>query len=189
MGHAKDSGGVWGHSSTVGANHYSIFAVGDQSLITEKAFMQWCMVRGIGFKPLLGMYGGKSENSFIVNSYHIYEIVVAGWLRGQESILSLNVCDSRDRRRACLIYLGPDGMRDKTKPSLDLGVFVSISKDEAMQKLDWTYDPDLKEYFICKDPDEVKLCPIGMAAADVQSKMSTNTEAIVKAYLKERRTI
>jgi len=40
MGHAKDNGGVWGHSSATGANSYIIFAVSG-GLISEKAFMGW----------------------------------------------------------------------------------------------------------------------------------------------------
>jgi hypothetical protein len=194
MGHAKDSGGVWGHSSTVGANRYSIFAVGDQSLITEKGFMQWCMNEGIGFKPLLGCYGGKNENSFIVNADNIYTIAQAGWLKGQESILALHVCDSRDRRKAQLIWLDAYGKADRMKPPTDLGVLVSVGKDEAMQQNGWTYDPDLKEYFICKDPDEIKLCTHGFAAAakvmfaDKNPEHGTLVDAI-RVYLKERRTI
>lgn len=197
MGQGKDSSGIWGHSSPIGANHYYIFAVGDQSLITEKAFMQWCINRGINYKPLFGSYEGKTENSFIIGSDDIISVAVAGWLDKQESILHLGACDSRDRRKATLFYLQEGrGFNDASKAPVELGVFCSVPKDEAMAQAGWTYDPLLNEYFICKDPDEIKLDDAAVHSAwDVLGKVrqlyvsKDEVRTVIKQYLKDRRTI
>ena len=200
MGHAKDTGGVWGHSSELGAKSYYIFAVGDQSLITEKAFMQWCVNSNIDYKSLIGSYNGVTEHSFIVNSDHIVSVAIGGWLDKQDSILHLGHCDSRDRRPATLFYLADGkGFNDPIRKPESLGVFQSVSRAEAMAQMGWTFDPTLNEYFICKDPDEVPICPTGLDAAqeafyeispDLGSQEGygkTYTRDIICAYLKNRR--
>lgn len=200
MGHAKDSGGVWGHSSAIGANSYIIFAVGDD-LIQQKGFMGWAAALGIGFKPLLGCYthddGRKvTEQSFICNYDNLPAILAAGWLRGQESILILGACDSRDRRPARLQYVSPLG-DDLLPRVVDLGVLQSVTRDRALAASAWTYDPDLKEYFITIDPDAIALCPHGLKAAMKEHFKqherplgdNQNTADLIRAYLAARRTI
>lgn len=154
MGHAKD---VWSHSSEIGANHYAIFAVGDQSEITEHAFIAWMYANNIAFKPLLGAYMGKPEHSFIVNAKHIGDIAAQGWLKHQESILSLGPADSRDRRPAKLIFLTNGWPAEEGENEKDLGVMVSADRDIALLLPSWTYDPMLKQYFITVDPNEITL--------------------------------
>lgn len=165
MGHAKD---VWGHSSIEGTKNYTIFSVGDNTEIAYAAFKGWAVDAKISFKPLLGMYRGKSEISFIINSENLARVADAGWLKGQESVLSLGTMDSQDRRAAKLIFLnehgwpaddgdGPEWAAHKAEQ--DMGRFVSVSREEALNNWEdgWTYDPDQKEYFITIDPDEIKL--------------------------------
>ncbi len=194
MGHAKDSGGVWGHSSSIGANSYIIFAV-SEDIATNKAFMGWAAGWKIGLKPLLGCYKGKTEQSYIVNSRDELAIMNAGWLKGQESILRLGPCDSRDRRKATLQFLQEDGKSFMGEQ--ELGVLVSVGRDEALACEAWTYDPDLKEYFITTAPDAIKLCPIGLNAANMEQRRQhvfafsndLDTGKIIDAYMKMRLTI
>lgn len=197
MGQGKDSNGIWGHSSAIGANEYYIFAVGDQTLITEKAFQQWCKNCHINYKPLVGSYAGKTEHSYIIGAADIIAVAIAGWLNKQESILHLGACDSRDRRKATLFYLqeGRD-FNDPSKETVDLGVFQSVSREEAMQQAGWTYDPSIDEYFICKDPDEIKLDDAAVHSAwDALGKVrqlyvsKDEVRTVIKQYLKDRRTI
>lgn len=200
MGHYKDSSGVWGHSSAIGANSYIVFSVGDD-IIQQKAFMGWAASKSIGLKPLLGAYthsDGRrvTEQSLIVNYNHLGAVLKAGWLKGQESILVLGACDSRDRRNAELHYLTPLG--DDLKPHYKvLGVLQSVDRDTALAEDAWSYDPSTGDYFITVNPNAIKLCPIGLAAAikvhceqhDKPLGENQCTEELIRTYLLARCTI
>ncbi len=197
MGHAKD---IWGHSSPIGTEHYSIFAVGDDP-IKIAAFKGWLKSHAIGYKALLGMYQDKTEQSFIINAKHIVQVAYDGWLAGQESILALGVMDSRDRRAAKLIFLNDDGFPTEdgdgpawanNRAEKDLGVLQSVSRDEALNNYQqgWTYDPISREYFITVDPNAVKIDPHGLEEAwkiTYGMHKQTLTNAI-EAYLKNARS-
>ena len=191
MGHAKDNGGIWGHSSPIGANHYVIFAVGDD-YVTNAALKGWLFGHGIGFKPLLGAYKGQTEQSYIVNYERLQHLFNIGVLAGQESILVLGPCNSKDERIATLAFLDPLGLNIiKTEK---LGVFRSVSKDKAMAQDAWTYDPSTGEYYICVDPEAITLDPDGLAAAnnvqmDCWRPSHEAITKVIKAYLKARKTI
>lgn len=193
MSHSNS--GVWGHSSAIGANMYIIFAVSDD-IAVNKAFMGYCAGKGISIKPLLGSYKGKTEQSYIANYKALGALLNSGWLKGQESILVLGACNARDQRPASLHYLTRAG--DDLKPLADdLGLFQSVSRGEALAQEAWTYDPDLKEYFICIDPGAVKVCPIGLNAAitlhcaqhDRPLGDNQDTRELITAYLLARRII
>lgn len=187
MGHAKD--GIWGHSSPVGAEEFSIFAVYKQTPAIEAHFVVWCQNQGIGFKRLIGSYNGKRENSFIVNKRHMAKIMGMGWLIGQESILHLGPCDSRDQRPASLAFLDADGYYNAAH-NVPLGMFVSASHEEAMQHDAWTCDLSTNTYYICKPADDVRICQHGLDAAQAVSVIHRDTlTKLVKAYLANARSM
>jgi len=190
MGNSKD-GGIWGHSSPIGANHYVIFAVGDD-YITNAALKGWLFGHGIGFKPLLGSYKGKTEQSYITNYENLSHLFAIGVLKGQESILVLGPCNSLDGRPASLMYLNPEG--NALIKRQDLGLFRSVSKTAAMAQDGWTYDPSNGgDYYICIDPDAIKLDPVGLQAAidlvRTTSPSLLGASEIITAYLKARKTL
>lgn len=151
MGQGKDSG-VWGHSGEHGSDSYVIFAIDDQSPAAGAHFRNFMVAQGIGFKPLIGCYKGVTEQSYIINEKDWPRVAEIGVLQNQESILIVGPCTSRDRRPAKLDYL-LDGV-----PSEDLGTMRSVPEAEAKAESSWTYDPHLKEYFICKHEPVYRQC-------------------------------
>lgn len=198
MGHAKD---VWGHSSIEGTKHYTIFSVLDNTEVGYAMFKSWAVDAKIAFKPLMGQYRGQSEISFIINSENLARVADAGFLKGQESVLSLGTMDSQDRRAAKLIFLNEHGWPadDGEGPAWadhraekDLGVLVSVSREEALNNWEqgWTYDPDQKEYFITIDPNAVKLDKDAVLAVLREYDMPLpDVEGMLKVYLKNARSI
>lgn len=187
MSHSNS--GVWGHSSSIGANAYFIFAVSDD-IAVNKAFMGWAAANSIGLKPLLGSYKGKTEHSYIANHDNLGTIARCGWLKDQESVLILGPCNARDQRPAHLYF-------PKTGNQVQLGVLQSVDRDTALASDGWSYDPSTKTYYICIDPNAVRLCPHGLAAAIAvhseqhEKPMGENqgTEELIKTYLLARRSI
>lgn len=198
MGHAKDNGGVHGHSGLAATEHYIVFAISDD-IARNKGFMGWAHAANIAVKPLLGCYKGKTEHSYLTAYKNLGYLLASGWLKRQESILVLGSMDSQDRRKATLHYLTKAG--DDLLPRKDeLGVLQSVSRDQALQCDAWSYDPAQREYFICIDPNEIKLCPIGLAVAMEKEAdygeygypaehYKTQAADVIKAYLLARRTI
>lgn len=193
MGHAKD---VWSHSSNVGADSFTIFAV-SPSIVVNAAFVGFLVDENIGYKPLRGMWKGQSELSYIVNNNDFATIVQHGWLAGQEAILHLGPADSRDRRPAKAVYLDQHGWpsEDRSGAEKDMGVFVSVPREEAVLSDGWTVDISTGEYYICKDPNEIKLDATGLEAAWAERNHQFNNvpgvpdvSNIIKAYLKNART-
>jgi hypothetical protein len=129
--------GVWGRSRP---GTYFIFCVGDDERIQE-AFMTWVYINDIRVKPLAGRYSGKDELSFIA-SMENYDLLY-GWFKDQESVLLLLECNGSNHRRAVMRYL----------PSYDetpLGWFQQVTKSEAAEAGDFTFDPLTGSYFICR---------------------------------------
>jgi hypothetical protein len=134
---ARNGSGTWRHSRS---DEYFIYCVG-QDLITINAFMTWALHNHIGIKPLVGMYQGRSERSFISNWKHLPDI--RPWLKKEESILKLHRHDARDIPQATLMYLDCDRQHE-------LGCLVTVSHDEALACDSWTYDPLGERYFITR---------------------------------------
>lgn len=129
---------TWGHSSSIGSRAFVIFCVG-QDIRKVAAFRIWATSENIGFKSLKGCYNGQTEDSFIVALTDYPK--VTPWTDGEDSVLVLGSCDARDRRPARLMF--NDGS------SHHLGLFHSCSREEALKRQSWTYDPTQNTYFIC----------------------------------------
>lgn len=129
--------GVWARSR---ADSYFIFCVG-QDIVKRQAFIAWARNQDIGFKPLLGMYRGQAEHSFIANMKDYDRIIP--WCDGEETVLHLSQPDARDNYRATLHYLATD-MR------VDLGRLYNVGKQEALASENWTNDPFFGAYFVCR---------------------------------------
>jgi hypothetical protein len=182
MGHAKD---IWAHSSRAGSQQYVILAV-DQ----VAAFKGFLVDMKIGWKPLKGMYNGRVEDSFIINADYLHTVMTHGWLAGQESVMVLGITDSRDRRPAHLMYLSDDGDMSHGKANKPLGVLQSVSREEAQAQDNYTLDLTTGEYYITVDPNKIDLDRHGLEAAQaVLGPEFAHVERIIRAYLKNRRTI
>ena len=131
---ARQYEGVTRHSKD---DSYFIFCVG-QDPIKMAAFISWTFYNKVNIKPLVGMYNGKSEHSFIANVKDYAKI--EPFLINEESILVLDHFDARDTPVATLRY--NDGR------TVHLGQFKAVSKGVAHEKSSWTYDPLTKEYFV-----------------------------------------
>lgn len=153
MGQGKDSG-VWGHSGAHGSASYIIFAIDDTSIAGGAQFRDWMTQHKIGFKALIGCYKGVTEQSYIINANDWAAVYETRACALQESILELGPCTARDKRPAKLIY--QDWVK---RPAEDIGFIQSVPEVEAKEYNSWSYDPQSKQYFICKQDTVYKQCP------------------------------
>lgn len=130
------AGGIWARSS---ADQYFIYCVG-QSPIIINAFMTWAYNRQIGLKPLVGMYKGQPERSFVSNLADLDTL--SPWLQRQETILVLGQCNSDNQPSATLKYL-------ETGILEPLGHLKPVTAAVALTNDSWTYDPAFKAHYIC----------------------------------------
>ncbi|MGR3504932.1 MAG: hypothetical protein ACU0B7_03565 [Paracoccaceae bacterium] len=133
---SNTTGGVWARSS---ADRYFIYCVGRSPIIIN-AFMTWAFDREIGLKPLVGMYKGQSERSFLSNLDQLETI--SPWLQRQETILELGQCNSNNQPSATLKYL-------QTGVLEPLGHLKPVTAKVALTHDSWTYDPAFKAHYIC----------------------------------------
>ena len=129
--------GIWGHSSAAGNENYIIFCVGKEPRVAA-AFRIWVTAMKLPFKSLKGRYNGVMEDSFIMREEDFQK--VKHWAANEETVLLLGPCDARDRRPAKLIHKG-GGIEH-------IGMFRACSKNEALFRPSWTYDPSLDLYFV-----------------------------------------
>jgi hypothetical protein len=126
------------------------------SLNTNSPILEEEVVKGLGlpYKALKGSYKGSTERSYMVvlsskeNQYatdmdKLARVKHLAWDYGQECILF-----SDNQRVSMLIY--PNGK------TVDVGKFVSASKESALLKDAWTYDFVNDQYYITKPLHEVK---------------------------------
>lgn len=89
--------------------------------------------------PLVGMYKGEHENSYICLSYDFNSFVLPmGFVTGQESILRVSECN---KKYTDLIML-------QGGKQVHLGCMKSVTEEQAMREESWSYRPDLNQYFI-----------------------------------------
>jgi len=97
-------------------------------------------------KTLIGSYLGVMEYSFLCNEADFNNhVATMGFTSGQESILKLtDTSNGRTSKRtfASLVYSSGDIAK--------LGEFKVVSKDDALSKDGWTYDPTNNQYFIAE---------------------------------------
>lgn len=130
----RASGGVAPHSRK---DQYFIFCVG-QNPVRIAAFIGWAFHEKVNIKPLIGMYEGRAERSFIANMNRYPDI--EPFLKNEESILVLHSYDARDVPQAKIVY-----QNGKEEP---LGRLHAVTKEDAMQCVSWTFDPVSGAYFI-----------------------------------------
>jgi hypothetical protein len=132
-------------------NTYIIFA-SDKSDDETHKFLE---DMAIGYKQLRGSYTSINtgevieETSFIINEKHWPYIEASEFIANQETVLHLAepLAHKQGRRPASLIALH-DGS------SIELGLLTPVSKEVAVTKQDWTYDPALATYFITEEQEE-----------------------------------
>lgn len=127
--------GVCGYSTVAGQSRYVIFSVGND-LIRPMQFRTWAGYNLIGFKSLVGMYKGVSEQSFIINAKD--QDACRRWFAGQDTILALSPANARNHRQAHLVDITADGY---SLDYVDLGLFKAVTKNKALKLEAWTFDP------------------------------------------------
>ena len=97
--------------------------------------------KNIRYIELEGVYKGKRERGFaaVWNAKSLKSIRQLAQFFGQESILYVDSV-----RRASLIYL--DGRRDYR---VSLGLWRNATKQEAEHHESYSFDPQLRAYFVC----------------------------------------
>lgn len=135
--------GICVHSSMTAYEEYIIFSVGND-IIKEHALMQFCAEKGIGCKPLFGMYNGQTERSFIVNSKFYTDCFP--WFRNEDCVLFLTPYVPGEGARKAYLH----GIRS-TVPDKVIGYFKETTKEYALTLDAWTYDPTTNKYYICKE--------------------------------------
>lgn len=119
-------------------DNYFIFCVG-QDHYRIQAFRTAMKEADVPIKPLLGMYKGASEISFIANMTDLETI--KPWMNKEESILVIGRSDHRDKPTCTLEFLD-------TGEQEDLGNLLWVSRAEAMKRDSWTFDPIYGSYYI-----------------------------------------
>lgn len=135
--------GIQSFYNPAATESYVIFAA-NRHLSNE--VRAWLSLNTEWFKPLIGCYKGKMENSFMVKKSDFPKVKCL--LEGEESILELGTMDSCGRRKAKLIFL------DGISAEIDLGRMVETSKEKALAQDAWTLDCQHNTYFICQHFDK-----------------------------------
>lgn len=96
--------------------------------------------------PLIGMYSGVRERSFMMEREDFLNCVPVTYYYNQESILWVTECN---KQYATLEY--SDGTAE------GIGCIRCVSEAEALAADGWTYRPDLDKFYIAVDgnPDRV----------------------------------
>lgn len=87
-----------------------------------------------------GSWEGINERSYIVNRHDFELIKAGGWVDEQVCVLSVSSCN---KQYAALEY--PCG---KLEP---VGSMHSVTKEEALASVGYTYRPDLNVYWVAKE--------------------------------------
>jgi hypothetical protein len=101
--------------------------------------------RSSNLVPVEGGYEGTLEKSYTCNRKDFNEIVVDwGWVHNQHCVLGITSCN---KAYAQLEYVNGDIEQ--------IGCMHSVTKEEALSSLEYTYRPDLNLYWIAKkgNPD------------------------------------
>jgi len=99
-------------------------------------------IRDCNYKHLVGSRKGNMEHSFLLDEKAFKFAREARFLDKQEAFLRLEDKQKNGRRLAFLEY--QYGSKEY------IGLFQSVSRDEAMQQDGWTYDIESGIYYIVK---------------------------------------
>lgn len=124
----SESTGIQGFSGPLATDHFVIFAANKHLANHVSA---WLSLNVSFFRPLIGAYKGKQENSWIIRADEFD--TVKPLLDGEESILHLGTMNSRGDRKAKLIFM--DG-----SPDVSLGWFRETTKEKAFASEAYTMD-------------------------------------------------
>jgi hypothetical protein len=142
---AAATAGIWPTSSPVAFTSFAVFCVGNNK-VREAMFKGWALGIGLPFKELVGSYKGVTEASFIVPFSRLVDVVEAGWIVGEESVLILGsrYVDGvmRGDRVAHLWF-------PSTGETVNLGHFGQTTKAHALAQEAWTFDPTDGTYWVC----------------------------------------
>lgn len=99
--------------------------------------------RAIPYKRLQGKYLGVYEDSYIVNLKH-RDLAHSVLLDGQECVLVLSRIMPNGYRRALIHY------NNTEKTVQEIGYFIPVPRERALQSASFTYDPINNEYYVAE---------------------------------------
>lgn len=110
--------------------------------------MQFFIENEIQFKVLLGSYNGERETSYCVPEKFLPQIIQAGLLSEQESVLVLGQFQATGYREATIVFLnGQDAEK--------AGFFINVPKEEALHSVGWSFDPMNDKFFTIRTAAEL----------------------------------
>lgn len=145
----SQASGIQGFSSPLATEHFVIFSA---NMHFANHVNAWLSLNVPFFRPLIGAYKGKQENSWIVRASDYSKVKCL--LEKEESILYLGTANSRCNRPAKLIFL------DNVTPEFDLGHLVETDKATAFASEGFTMDfaqehgKTISRYWICAHLDK-----------------------------------
>ena len=137
--------GIQGYSTPT--PEHVLFSVSEKHLDFFTMVMQAVLPTGSVIE-LLGAYKGKAEPSFCVTRA-VFDDIHSTWaflFEDQESVLVLGTPQARNWRPATLVYL-------HRNIKVDLGMWRSATREEAVAARNYTHDVKRNLYWICEvDP-------------------------------------
>lgn len=102
-------------------------------------------------KQLGGCYKGTREVSFLAPSSEWHAARTLALNFNQESVLLLGPKRHRDAHRPAILHYLDDRLPEP------LGYFVPVSREFALAREAWTYDPADDQYYVClPDPSHAE---------------------------------
>ena len=121
---------------------------------SDHDFPAFAKAENINYKPVMGLYQGIIEESFVVRHTDGLRIMAGGILQGQESVLLLSPQESvyGGNREVWLSTVAPSGSFLSPHPEF-LGLWHKVSIDEALRCDAWTCYPQSNSWYVTKMPE------------------------------------
>lgn len=111
--------------------------------------MSFFVENKISFKVLLGSWRNKQEVSYCVPAEFFEQVIEAGYVNGQESILVMGQYNPKGLRAAEIVFLDADTKAQQA------GFIVNVDRENAILNEGWTFDPMSDSYFILQTQAEI----------------------------------
>ena len=121
---------------------------------SDHDFPAFAAKHGIGYKPVMGLYQGLIEESFVINHKDGAALFTGGILVGQDSVLLLSPQESvyGGNREVWLSTVAPSGSFLSPHPEF-LGLWHKVSIDEALHCDAWTCYSEDNAWYVTKMPE------------------------------------
>ena len=121
---------------------------------SDHDFPAFAKAENINYKPVMGLYQGIIEESFVVRHTDGLRIMAGGILQGQESVLLLSPQESvyGGAREVWLSKVDEGGEFLVPRPEF-IGHWIKVSTDEALHSDAWTCYPENNTWYVTKMPE------------------------------------